>query len=227
MCEKCKGAGFYVLDVPLGHPKFGQAVSCNCMDDKRKAMLLKKLEALDGLTASERLRTFVALQAHPRQLAAITALQEAVTGTYVLHGKPGTGKTHLLHCMVNHAKAQGRVAVYATMPDVLDYLRSAFNPKNEDESFEGRWKLLIECPVLCLDEMDEFSATEWARERFLRLVDERWRNRDSRLTVVALNGDPRHLLPKVASRLMQGTVLEMRSQDLRQQFKQEMMFADA
>lgn len=225
MCERCNGAGFYVLDVPLGHPKFGQAVSCTCMADKRKALLLKKLEALDGLTGSERQRTFDSLEAHPRQVDAITALREAEMGILVLHGKPGTGKSHLLHCTVNQAKAQGRVAVYATMPDVLDYLRSAFNPKNEDESFEGRWKLLIECPVLCLDEMDEFSATEWARERFLRLVDERWRNRDSRLTVVALNGDPRSLLPKVASRLMQGTVLEMRSQDLRQQFKQERMLA--
>lgn len=224
MCDKCNGVGWYILDVPVSHPKFGQAISCDCMDEKRKARLLSKLEALDGLTASERTRTFENMEPHPRQLAALMILRDAENGIYVLHGTPGTGKTHLLHCTVNQAKAQGRVAVYTSMPDVLDYLRSAFNPRN-DEPFEERWKLLIECPVLCLDEMDEFNATEWAKERFLRLIDERWRNRESRLTVVALNGDPRTLLPKVASRLMQGTVIEMQSNDLRQKFKQEALFA--
>lgn len=215
MCEICLGNGWYVLDVPLGHPRFGQAIICKCQDDKRRAARQQKLDALDGLNAKERLRTFDSTVTPAHQMYARNVLMVANSGMITLQGKPGVGKTHLMHCAVNQAKEQGRVAVYAAMPDVLDYLRAAFNPKNE-EPFEERWKLLISCDVLCLDELDEFSATDWARERFLRLIDERSRNRDTLLTIMALNGDPSALLPKVASRIMQGEVINMHSPDMRQ-----------
>lgn len=218
MCERCNGMGYVTYDVPLGHPDFGKLFHCVCTLEKRKAKQQEKLEGLDGLTTLERSHTFDQTQAHPHQTLVRDALLNAFTGIYVLQGRPGTGKSHFLHCVVNQAKEHGRVAVYATMSDVLDYLRAAFSPKNE-EPFEERWNLLIKCEVLCLDELDEFNVTDWAKERFLRLVDERWRNRDEVLTLFALNGDVNALLPKVASRLVQGRVLDMRSTDLRPTFR--------
>lgn len=215
MCEICLGIGFYVLDVPLGHPRFGQAIICGCQNTKRNEARQRKLDALDGLTGAERLRSFGTTVTPSHQSYARTVLLATTTGMITLQGKPGVGKTHLMHCVVNHAKEQGRVAVYAAMPDVLDYLRAAFNPKIE-EPFEERWKLLITCEVLCLDELDEFNATGWAKERFLRLIDERSRHSDTLLTVMALNGDPNSLLPKVASRMLQGKVMHMESPDMRQ-----------
>lgn len=218
MCKLCSDVGFVRKDVPLSHPDFGKAFPCACLVEKRKTTMLSKLNTLDGLTASERARSFDSMQGNKFQGKALERLRAAEFGIILLHGNPGVGKTHLMHCVINHAKANGRVAVYATMTDVLDYLREAFSPKNE-EPFEERWRLLLECPVLCVDELDEFSVTGWARERFLRLIDERWRQRDTKLTVFALNGDPTTLLPKVASRIMQGEVIELRSPDLRPHFR--------
>lgn len=217
MCELCKGNGWYVRDVKLGHPDFGRAITCTCQEDKRKAAMQRKLETLDGLTRREREHTFETIETVGAQERAVAILRDALNGIFVLHGNPGAGKSHLLHCTVNQARAFGRVAVYTTTTDLLDYLRATFNPRHE-EVFEERWAMLISCEVLCIDELDEFSATDWAKERFLRLIDERWRKRDDLLTVVALNTDPDLMLPKVASRLIQGRVLRLKTSDMRRVF---------
>lgn len=214
MCEICHGIGFYVLDLPKDDPRFGKAIPCACQKDRVNQARQRKLESLDGLYAAEREHRFETTDPHTQQVTARDVLRNAFAGVYVLQGPPGTGKSHFLHCVVNQARDAERVAIYSTVTDVLDYLRAAFNPRHE-EFFEDRWNLLVDCDVLALDELDEFNVTEWAKERFLRLIDERWRKRDKLLTVVALNGEARSLLPKVASRLVQGHVLSMRNVDMR------------
>jgi hypothetical protein len=93
------------------------------------------------------------------------------------------------------------------MTDLLDYLRAAYNPDNRELSFDSRWDLLVRAEVLALDELDEFNTTPWAMERFLRLIDERWRNMQTRLTLLATNSALSQLPPKVASRLRDGRAL--------------------
>ncbi len=73
-----------------------------------------------------------------------------------------------------------------------------------DWAFDARWDLLIRAEVLALDELDEFNTTPWAMERFMRLMDERWRAMDSRLTLCATNSRINALPEKVASRLRDG-----------------------
>lgn len=218
MCEVCGGNGFYQLNVPLGHPRFGQAIPCTCRHEQRNATRQRKLEALDGLNDREREHTFETTKLARHQHEVRVALSEAKTGMFTLQGRPGCGKTHYMHCVVNQARSEGRVAVYSTLPDLLDYLRAAFNPKNE-EPYEERWKLLISCDVLALDELDEFNATDWAKERFLRLIDERHRNAHTQLTVLALNGEVDALPAKIVSRLKQGTVIKLAPVDMRQVFR--------
>ena len=41
--------------------------------------------------------------------------------------------------------------------------------------------------VLCLDEIEKFKATEWAEEVFFRLLEDRYRNWATHLTVLATN----------------------------------------
>lgn len=104
------------------------------------------------------------------------------------------------------------------MSDLLAYLRSAFNPDGpQARNFDARWNLLLSAEVLALDELDEFSATEWATERLMRLIDERWRSMGDRLTLLATNAPVSRLPAKVASRLAdgRGSVVEMGGRDLR------------
>lgn len=125
-----------------------------------------------------------------------------------LTGKPGVGKTRLLICAVNEARDAGQPAVYTTMSDLLAYLRRAFNPDlDADGTYEERWELYRTVEVLAVDELDEFSATPWAMERFMRLIDERWRNMDRCVTLLATNSRLSSMPEKIASRLRDGRAL--------------------
>ncbi len=117
-----------------------------------------------------------------------------------LTGAPGVGKTYLLISAVNEARARGVPAIYTPLVDLLDYLRAAFAPDVE-LSFDRRWDLLVRADVLAIDEIDEFNSTPWAMERFLRLVDLRWRAMGSTLTLFATNSPLESLPDKVESRL--------------------------
>lgn len=226
VCERCKGIGWHYVADGEGnaiwqksyHGVEPKLVRCACMVAADKDRQSAKLEALDGLTETERQRSFSRTKPHPSQQAVFDCLASNETGMVTMQGPPGTGKTHLMQCAVNQARERGKVAVYSTMTDVLDYLRRAFRP-GTDEPFEERWQLLLSADVLALDELDEFSATEWAKERFLRLIDERWRNQHKQLTIVAMNGSLEDLHPKVNSRLSQGKVFSLTGIDMRRILK--------
>lgn len=204
----------------VGRPGFGEAVPCQCRHTVNAHRRRQRLAKIDGLeTDDERSLRFDQLL--PRNNAeALAAVRQAVAerrGLITLTGRPGLGKTALLICAVNEVREAGTPGVYSTVTDLLDYLRQAFDPKQAGLSFDSRWDLLVNADVLAVDEMDEFNTTGWAMERFLRLIDQRWRHIDERLTLLATNS-PIHQLPdKVASRLHdgRGRVIAMQGPDLR------------
>jgi len=183
--------------------------------ERRRAHLLR----IDGLTPHERQFRFAGLARalNERAIQATERVAATRRGLVTLTGKPGTGKSTLLMCAVNAAREMGVPAVYTTVTDLLDYLRAAYNPANAELTFDARWDLLVTCEVLALDELDEFSTTPWAMERFQRLMDERWRGMRDRLTLCATNSRLNALPEKVASRLRDGRaeVIEMGNTDMR------------
>lgn len=219
VCDLCGDNGFVLSPAPVGHPDFGKAIRCKCRYhadvDKRRAWLLQ----IDGLTEAERALRFGVLDRRDNGAAvdAVVAHTAARRGMVTLTGKPGLGKSALLICAVNAAREAGAAAVYTTVTDLLDYLRAAYNPQAEGPGFDGRWDLLIKADVLALDELDEFNTTPWAMERFMRLIDERWRRMDEGLTLLATNSRINALPGKVASRLRDGraVVIEMAGPDMR------------
>lgn len=213
-CFRCKDMGWVYHDHPVGHRDFGRAFRCQCQQEgdaqRRRAYLMR----IDGLTPRERALRFVDMES-PMTPQIHMAVKER-RGIITLTGKPGTGKTSMLICAVNAAREANVPAVYTTVTDLLDYLRQAYDPKT-DLSFDARWDLLTRCEVLALDELDEFNTTSWAMERFLRLIDERWRGMDDHLTLCATNSRLNALPDKVASRLRDGRaqVIELGGADMR------------
>lgn len=194
-------------------------VRCSCKTGNDHEHRRRRLLEMDGLNAHERTLRFDSLVAAPND-AAIAAVQNATArrrGMIALTGAPGTGKTTLLVAAVNAAREANVPAVYTPITDLLDYLRRAYNPAVGELGFDARWDLLIRAEVLALDELDEFNATPWAMERFLRLIDERWRAMDRCLTLVACNGALTALPDKVASRLRDGRAqsFTLRGRDMR------------
>lgn len=226
-CPTCKGYGFVVFDVPVGHPKFGRAQPC--MDCNRvgaaRAAWLRSICRVPPRYADVRLNDFRTLP----DTAAIPALvgaklKEPGTRWLTFWGEPGVGKTLLLCAAVNEAVGADKTAVYTTMPDLLDHLRRAFNPENKVNG-DQFWDLLVRADVLALDEIDRFNPTPWAKERVFELFNARYN--EPGLTLLATNkpaGIGQAIFDDapgyLESRISQGVVLEVRGADRRPYYRE-------
>ena len=62
--------------------------------------------------------------------------------------------------------------MFVVVPDLLDYLRAAFNPDSTD-SHQRRFDELKRVPLLVLDNLGTESATPWAKEKLFQLLNYR------------------------------------------------------
>jgi DNA replication protein DnaC len=113
-----------------------------------------------------------------RNLAHAKALAEAFAadprGWLVLSGTFGCGKTHLAAAIANRRrKMQHERSMFVVVPDLLDYLRAAFNPTSI-APLDVRFEEIRKAPVLILDDLGTESATPWAREKLFQLLNYRY-----------------------------------------------------
>ena len=81
----------------------------------------------------------------------------------------GTGKTHLAMAIGNYRKSQGDSVFFTFVPELMDYLRSAFSPGsnlNPDKIFND----IKGCPLLILDDLGEERETDWVEDRLYQLI---------------------------------------------------------
>ena len=205
-CHVCKDLGWVYRSDDPKHPLFGKAFRCECReydDDRRRQQYLLDI---DGLRPEDRRRAFEDFEITDGNRQAYRAVTDGITkrrGFITLEGAWGLGKTELLICAVNKARDAGIPAVYTTTAALLDYLRQAYKPGVELDA-DRRWDLLMGVEVLAIDELEKFNATEWALERFSRLVDERWRRMNNSLTMFATNAKIEALPGDVQSRMEDG-----------------------
>ncbi|MCK4298336.1 MAG: ATP-binding protein, partial [Planctomycetes bacterium] len=108
-----------------------------------------------------------------RAYQAARAFAAGPEGWLVLGGPSGSGKTHLAAAIVNERIKNGHPALYITAPDLLDHLRSSFNPDSEvpyDEFFDQ----VRNAPLLVLDDLGAQSGTAWAKEKLDQLLTSRF-----------------------------------------------------
>jgi DNA replication protein DnaC len=117
----------------------------------------------------------------------------------LLKGSYGTGKTHLAAAVANFRIENGEPALFITVPDLLDHLRSAYGPSSElayDETFEQ----VREAPLLILDDLGAESPTAWALEKLYQLFGHRHARRLP--TIITTNVEPEAFDPRIRSRLL-------------------------
>lgn len=204
--------------VDSGNGPDAEKVRCSCRAAGDKEKRTRHLLNMDGLTEAERRKRFADMM-NIYDNDVLAEVQQAVRdgkGLITLMGSFGVGKSTMLICAVNAGRESNRLSIYTTMADLLSYLRSTFG-SDADESFDKYWNALVRADILAIDELDEFNDTGWAVERFLRLMDERWRRMDEVLTLFALNGRLNGLHGKVRSRLTDGRAkpIEVNGKDMR------------
>ncbi len=185
-CPICKGAGFVHPLLPSGKPDFGQVVPCRCtqqeLDEERSSRLqrysnLGSLTRLtfDNLLPQGRNENLASQEQFGRAYQAAKSFAAKPQGWLVLAGPSGCGKTHLAVAIANRCIEDNYPVFYITAPDLLDHLRSAFNPNSEipyDEFFEQ----VRNAPLLILDDLGVQSSTPWAKEKLDQLLNHRFSN---------------------------------------------------
>ncbi len=184
MCAECGGARFVRVTAAIDDPNFGRAVPCSCAraedEAERRARLLRysRLGALERFTFETLLPQGRSSDARARERYAVAVeaarrFAEQPEGWLVLSGVPGCGKTHLAAAIVNRAIERGSPALFFTVADLLDRLRASYDDDAEF-AYDRLSEHLRAAPLLVLDDLDGYSETAWAREKFVQLVSHRF-----------------------------------------------------
>lgn len=134
-----------------------------------------------------------------RMVAEAQRMIDRPYGMLTLWGGSGNGKTLVLQVLVNAFIARGQMAIYTTLTDMLNYVREGYDPEEELKA-NIRYKKLLWCKLLCVDEVDKAKITEKAYEILTALIDDRYRyaretGELQRHTALAMNEDPEFKLP--------------------------------
>ncbi|MDO8568433.1 MAG: ATP-binding protein [Dehalococcoidales bacterium] len=185
-CPICNGAGVVHPLLPSGKPDFRRVVPCRCakkeLGKERQSRLqrysnLGQLSRLtfDNLIPQGRSGDLPSQEQFKKAYEAAKAFAAEPKGWFILSGPSGSGKTHIAAAIANERLNQGQPAFYVSAPDLLDHLRSAFNPGSAlpyDEFFDQ----VRNVPLLVLDDLGAQTSTPWAKEKLDQLLTYRFTN---------------------------------------------------
>jgi len=148
-------------DLPLDHPEFGKVVPCECAQSESEEARVHRLQRYSSLGPLTRL-TFGNLIEHGRSTnprdrelfrgltSDAKAFAEDPEGWLLIHGSSGAGKTHVAAAIANRCIERGQAALFVVVPDLLDHLRSSYNP-NSEMAYDVLLEQVKAAPVLILD----------------------------------------------------------------------------
>jgi DNA replication protein DnaC len=124
-------------------------------------------------------------------------------GWLVLMGVNGCGKTHLAAAIANFLRREGKQVLFIEVTDLLDYLRSAFNPESR-VSYDELFEKIKKAPVLILDDFGEQAATPWAQEKLYQLMNYRYNAKLATVITTCLSLD--EIEPRISSRMADASI---------------------
>lgn len=208
VCPYCHGAGFVRLNVPVGHPQFGKAIPCVC---KRLELMEERLARLRRDSNLQHLRnmTFDSFIVRDDVSPEVRmSLQDALhvarefaadpKGWLLITGHYGCGKTHLAAAIANARLERTHSVLFVVVPDLLDYLRSAYAP-DSTITYDERFEQVRRIELLILDDLGTQNTTPWAAEKLYQILN--YRYNAALPTVITTNQNLDDMDPRLSSRL--------------------------
>ncbi len=186
-CDICNDKRWFVVAPEENAPASARTViPCQCQERVWGVKSADRIRQYSDLGPLERL-TFGTVELGTRDTFsepssfrdAYHAAQRFVTdmqGWLVLCGPSGTGKTHLAAAVGNALVEADQPVRFVSVPDLLDHLRSAFDPA-VGAQYDEIFLQAIEAPVLILDDLGAQSATAWADEKLDQILTHRYNRR--------------------------------------------------
>jgi DNA replication protein DnaC len=186
VCPICKGAGFVHPRLPSGKPDYSRVIPCHCTQKEREKELQSRLRKYSGLEAKllqnmtfdnfdREGHTPLPEQRESLKEAFRLALDfaKAPEGWLVFMGVNGCGKTHLAAAIANYRLKEAKPVKFVVVPDLLDHLRSTFNPESK-VSYDQLFEEVKNSPLLILDDLGKQSTTPWAEEKLYQIINHRY-----------------------------------------------------
>lgn len=205
------------MEVPVGHPEFGRIHICSCRQQEVVQMVHQRLTRFANLEAVHQF-TFDTFQPDglqgtlsPTQAISLrTAYKTCQTyagnldGWLLLMGPFGCGKTHLAAAIANQSVSLGVPTLFLTVPDLLDWLRFAYQDK--ETTFENRFEEIRNIQLLVMDDFGTENATPWAQEKLFQIINHRYMNR---LPLVITTNQPMDTIEeRIRSRLQDPSLVQ-------------------
>jgi DNA replication protein DnaC len=216
VCPICKGAGYLLKNVPVGHPDFGQLFPCRCKTFELEQKRMQRLRAVSNLNDLDHMTfdTFdLNVPLNPEQRENLRRVYETAVnyarnpqGWLLFRGGYGCGKTHLAAAVALYRIQHGHPALFVVVPDLLDHLRSTYSPSSAI-TYDQRFEEIRSYPLLILDDLGTQSNTPWADEKLYQIFNYRY---NARLpTVVTTNCELEEIEVRIRSRLSSIDLVQM------------------
>lgn len=187
-CAACRGARWLKRDgFDARRDSASGLVRCPHCRDSQLVMRVNRLARLAGLTEEQRGKAFSSLDTGVRGFAATASVAAEFArrpaGWLVIHGAPGSGKTHLTLAIANVLVSREQAISWWYVPALARALREQVASGVPD----AITPVLLDVPVLFLDDLGAARWSDYLTEVLELAFNHRYERRLA--TVVTLIGD--------------------------------------
>ncbi len=204
-CAKCQGSGWVIVE----REGLSGAERCECESEGRSDRVLEQANIPLNYTKAS-IDNFVIPRDNP---VAGTPLAEVVMKVrrYVREfpppdkpgllfiGNPGTGKTHLAVAALRELISRGFEGVFFDYQNLLDRIRSSFDPASMTSNRDA-YRKALDTDILLLDDLGAHRVTDFVEDMVTSLITQRCNERKALIATTNLRD------PEVGDR--RGTALE-------------------
>ena len=199
-CKICNDFHF-VNPLKNGVVNYSRVIPCSCVKEKAQRDKVKRLlDWCELPPASEEMTfdLFILTNGLRKAYEASVLVAKGNLKWLTLMSSVNRGKTHLAVAICRKWLERGIPARYAYVPLLMDELRRGYN-QGGDGSYDVRFEMFLNTPLLVLDDLGTENSTPWVQEKLDTIIDYRLMHDLS--LVVTTNLSPDQLSPRIASRL--------------------------